>query len=159
MSLAIQLGGNQAEMYALLGFIETSLGHKEEAASSYRASLERNPDWPEFANEHAAETAGGRNTPRPGKPPAHFFFASQACLATNASRGDFLGTLAATEAATGRKAEAIRTLQKALALPQENNDPKHRAHSPGATEVLPGNQTLRPASPGGHGAANNGWRI
>jgi tetratricopeptide (TPR) repeat protein len=115
---AIELGAAGDSTLALSGHIENKLGHEEAAAAQFRESLKFNPKWPDAAISTANQLLSAK-PPERGKAQSALYFAEQACLATNQERSDFLETMAAAQTALGQTADALRTLQKAIAVSKD----------------------------------------
>jgi tetratricopeptide (TPR) repeat protein len=95
-------------------------GRTAEAEGSYQRALKQDPSWPQTANRLAWSLATSSDAKARNGALA-CLLAEEACEATGFQRPEFLDTLAAAYAETGRYPEAVATLQKALAHTSAND--------------------------------------
>jgi tetratricopeptide (TPR) repeat protein len=98
-------------------FALQGMGNREAALAEYSGALRHDPGWTEAANQ-TAWTLATDPDPRLRDGEDAVLLASEVCQATEERRPEYLDTLAAALAETGRFAEAAKTARKALELAQ-----------------------------------------
>ncbi|MHC4738210.1 MAG: tetratricopeptide repeat protein [Planctomycetota bacterium] len=112
---ALRLDPNSAPAHFILARALTGAGTIDQAVTHLEETLRIKPNWPDPMNNLARlsithKKAGFYN------PNQALKLAERACKLTNYNRPDFLDTLAAAYAETGRFEKAVDTAQKALKL-------------------------------------------
>ena len=138
---ALGAAAGQAELHSALGDALRSQGRDAEAIGEYRAALRAQPHQQGAANNLAWLLAAAAD-PALRAPDEALRWADVAAAATQHRDASVLDTLAVSQAAVGRFAEAVETLDLALALvPADPNDP--RANDQHAGDPRAGEQRAR----------------
>jgi tetratricopeptide (TPR) repeat protein len=98
-------------------------GRSGEAVSQYRAVLRLKPDWPDCMNNLAFIIATGPDIKDHDANEA-VALAARACKLTKDRNPAYLDTLAAAYASVGRFGEAVDTVNKAISLAADANQPQ-----------------------------------
>ena len=127
---AVAAADGQPELHSALGDALQRLGRDAEAIAAYRAALRADPRHRDAANKLAWLLAAAADAALRA-PDEALQWAEVAVAATQRSDASALDTLAVSQAAAGRFAEAIATLDEALALapgePTESRASEQRA--------------------------------
>lgn len=119
---ALGAAGEQAELHSALGDVLRSQGRDAEAIGEYRAALRAEPHQQGAANNLAWLLAAAADAALRA-PDEALRWADVAAAATQRRDASVLDTLAVSQAAVSRFAEAVATLDLALALvPADPND-------------------------------------
>ena len=112
---ALRINPDYAEAHYGLGLALEQAGKVREANVHYEQALRINPDYPEVQN-NLAWLLATRAPSEGGDPVRAVTLADQACKLTDNRVAQYLDTLAAAYAATGRFDDAVATAQKAIEL-------------------------------------------
>jgi tetratricopeptide (TPR) repeat protein len=122
---ALRIKPDDAEVHNYLGLSLKRMGKVPEAAWQYEKALRINPDYLEALN-NLAWLLATRTPTEGGDPVRAVSLAERACKLSDGKLANYLDTLAAAYAATGRFDDAISTAQKAIQL----------ANSSGQTQLV-----------------------
>jgi len=122
----LKLEPNRADIWFRLGGAFADQGKMPQAIAAFARATQARPGWPEALSSFAkAVVLFPEATPREMQ--SALAAANAACQLTNFSDVDCLDTLSMACARTGRTAEGIAALQRALALPALAKDPARAA--------------------------------